>query len=79
MKNSNVIFFIGFPLVVYENPKYTINRFGLQCVWGFTWKVGEHSLVVSNPYQILTSFSLFSIDSVRDIPVSKSGGQQQSG
>jgi hypothetical protein len=44
-----------------------------------TWKVGEHSLVVSNPYQILTSFSLFPIDSVRDIPVSKSGGQQQSG
>ena len=40
--------------------------------------VGEHSLDVSNPYQILTSFSLFSIDSVRDIPVSKSGGQQQS-
>ena len=49
-------------------------------MWGdFTWKVGEHSLVVSNPYQILTSSSLFSIDSVRDIPVSKSGGQQQSG
>jgi len=46
---------------------------------GITWKVGEHSLVVSNPYQILTSFSSFSIDSVRDIPVSKSGGQQQSG
>jgi len=48
-------------------------------VGDFTWKVGEHSLVVSTLYKILTSFSSFSIDSVRDITVSESGGQQQSG
>tara|TARA_B110000263_G_scaffold10519_1_gene8968 strand:- start:395 stop:556 length:162 start_codon:yes stop_codon:yes gene_type:complete len=47
--------------------------------WGFTWKVGEHSLVLSTLYQILTSFSSFSLDSIRDIPVSKFGGKQQSG
>tara|TARA_B100000929_G_scaffold256215_1_gene218330 strand:+ start:32 stop:175 length:144 start_codon:yes stop_codon:yes gene_type:complete len=46
---------------------------------GVIWKVVEYSLVVSTLGQILTSFSSFSIDSVRDITVSKSGGQQQSG
>jgi len=45
----------------------------------FTWKVGEHSLVVSTLYQILTSLPSFSLESICDIQVSKSGGQQQSG
>ena len=46
---------------------------------GVTLKVGEHSLVLSTLCHILTSFYSFSLESIRDIPVSKSGGKQQSG
>ncbi len=48
-------------------------------IWYFTWKVGEQSLVVSTLYQILTSLPSFSFESICDIQVSKSGGQEQSG
>ncbi len=44
-----------------------------------TLKVGEYFLVLSSLCQILTSFYSFSLESIRDRPVSKSGGKQQSG